>query len=132
MREAVLYARVSTSDQEKEGYSIPAQIKLLEDYANAERDRHRQAACRCRDRAEEWPNRVRRDAALFAQAARATFTSSLPKPSRSRSPVARKGASAQIGSRAPESALQCDIAPSGAAGKVRDCLTLELASEQVR
>ena len=32
MREAVLYARVSTPDQE-EGYSIPAQVKLLEDYA---------------------------------------------------------------------------------------------------
>ncbi len=32
-RKAVLYARVSTRDQEREGYSIPAQIKLLEDYA---------------------------------------------------------------------------------------------------
>lgn len=32
-RRAVLYARVSTRDQEQEGYSIPAQIKLLEDYA---------------------------------------------------------------------------------------------------
>ncbi|MDE8653883.1 recombinase family protein [Novosphingobium sp. H3SJ31-1] len=29
----MLYARVSTRDQEKEGYSIPAQVKLLEDYA---------------------------------------------------------------------------------------------------
>jgi len=33
VREAVLYARVSTPDQQREGYSIPAQIKLLEDYA---------------------------------------------------------------------------------------------------
>jgi site-specific DNA recombinase len=33
-RKAVLYARVSTRDQEKEGYSIPAQVKLLEDYAS--------------------------------------------------------------------------------------------------
>lgn len=33
VRKAVLYARVSTPDQEREGYSIPAQIKLLEDYA---------------------------------------------------------------------------------------------------
>lgn len=33
MRQAVLYARVSTPEQQKEGYSIPAQIKLLEDYA---------------------------------------------------------------------------------------------------
>lgn len=30
---ALIYARVSTRDQEREGYSIPAQIKLLEDYA---------------------------------------------------------------------------------------------------
>ncbi|MGE4431418.1 MAG: recombinase family protein [Sphingobium sp.] len=29
----MLYARVSTRDQEREGYSIPAQITLLEDYA---------------------------------------------------------------------------------------------------
>jgi len=33
MREAVLYARVSSKDQEKEGYSIPAQLKLLREYA---------------------------------------------------------------------------------------------------
>ena len=30
---AVIYARVSSNRQEKEGFSIPAQIKLLEDYA---------------------------------------------------------------------------------------------------
>ena len=30
---AVLYARVSSKDQEREGYSIPAQLKLLKDYA---------------------------------------------------------------------------------------------------
>jgi predicted site-specific integrase-resolvase len=28
-REAVIYARVSSKEQEKEGYSIPAQLKLL-------------------------------------------------------------------------------------------------------
>ena len=33
MRRAVLYARVSSKDQEKEGYSIPAQLKLLREYA---------------------------------------------------------------------------------------------------
>ena len=33
MRKAVLYARVSSKDQEKEGYSIPAQLKLLREYA---------------------------------------------------------------------------------------------------
>ena len=30
---AVLYARVSNREQEREGYSIPAQFKLLQDYA---------------------------------------------------------------------------------------------------
>src|ERR1700739_16093 len=30
---AVLYARVSSKDQEKEGFSIPAQLKLLRGYA---------------------------------------------------------------------------------------------------
>src|SRR6185437_8186281 len=30
---AVIYARVSSKEQEKEGYSIPAQQKLLKDYA---------------------------------------------------------------------------------------------------
>jgi DNA invertase Pin-like site-specific DNA recombinase len=31
---AVLYARVSSKDQEREGFSIPAQQKLLRGYAN--------------------------------------------------------------------------------------------------
>src|SRR5438067_9024526 len=30
---AVLYARVSSKDQEKEGFSIPAQLRLLRDHA---------------------------------------------------------------------------------------------------
>src|ERR1700690_2249974 len=29
----VLYARVSSKDQEREGFSIPAQLRLLRDYA---------------------------------------------------------------------------------------------------
>ena len=29
----VVYARVSSKDQEKEGFSIPSQLKLLRDYA---------------------------------------------------------------------------------------------------
>ena len=33
MRFAVIYARVSSKDQEREGYSIPAQLKLLREYA---------------------------------------------------------------------------------------------------
>jgi site-specific DNA recombinase len=32
---ALLYARVSSKEQEKEGFSIPAQLKLLRDYAAA-------------------------------------------------------------------------------------------------
>lgn len=35
-RHAVVYARVSSKEQEKEGFSIPAQLKLLRDYALAE------------------------------------------------------------------------------------------------
>ena len=33
MRQAILYARVSSKDQEREGYSIPAQLKFLREYA---------------------------------------------------------------------------------------------------
>ena len=35
-REAVIYARVSSKEQEKEGFSIPAQLKLLKEYAAAQ------------------------------------------------------------------------------------------------
>jgi site-specific DNA recombinase len=35
MKIAVLYARVSSKDQEREGYSIPAQLKLLREYARS-------------------------------------------------------------------------------------------------
>jgi len=34
-RQAVVYARVSSKEQEKEGFSIPAQLKLLKEYAAA-------------------------------------------------------------------------------------------------
>jgi len=34
MDKAVIYARVSSKEQESEGYSIPAQIKLLQEYAH--------------------------------------------------------------------------------------------------
>jgi site-specific DNA recombinase len=33
MKQTVLYARVSSKDQEKEGFSIPAQLKFLREYA---------------------------------------------------------------------------------------------------
>jgi DNA invertase Pin-like site-specific DNA recombinase len=32
----LIYARVSSKEQEKEGFSIPAQLKLLRDYAHGE------------------------------------------------------------------------------------------------
>ena len=35
-RHAVIYARVSSKEQEKEGFSIPAQLKLLKEYAAAQ------------------------------------------------------------------------------------------------
>ena len=34
--QAVIYARVSSKEQEKEGFSIPAQLKLLREYAAAQ------------------------------------------------------------------------------------------------
>src|SRR5258705_5327950 len=34
MRDAVIYARVSSKDQEREGFSIPAQLKFLREYAS--------------------------------------------------------------------------------------------------
>ncbi len=37
VRKAVVYARVSSKEQEKEGFSIPAQLKLLKQYAAAQR-----------------------------------------------------------------------------------------------
>lgn len=33
MKQGVIYARVSTKEQQKEGFSIPSQLKLLSDYA---------------------------------------------------------------------------------------------------
>ena len=35
MKKAVLYARVSSDEQERQGFSIPAQLKLLQDYARS-------------------------------------------------------------------------------------------------
>jgi site-specific DNA recombinase len=34
MKSAVVYARVSSKDQEREGFSVPAQLKLLREYAS--------------------------------------------------------------------------------------------------
>ena len=35
-KNAVIYARVSSKEQEKEGFSIPAQLKLLTNYATGQ------------------------------------------------------------------------------------------------
>jgi DNA invertase Pin-like site-specific DNA recombinase len=35
-KQAVIYARVSSKEQQKEGFSIPAQLKLLKEYAAAQ------------------------------------------------------------------------------------------------
>jgi len=35
MKEAIIYVRVSSKEQKQEGYSIPAQKKLLADFAKA-------------------------------------------------------------------------------------------------
>lgn len=32
-KQVVIYARVSSREQEREGFSIPAQLKLLKEYA---------------------------------------------------------------------------------------------------
>lgn len=37
IQQAVVYARVSSKEQEKEGFSIPAQLRLLHDYASQNR-----------------------------------------------------------------------------------------------
>jgi len=34
MKKSVVYARVSSKEQEREGFSIPAQLKLLYEYAS--------------------------------------------------------------------------------------------------
>jgi predicted site-specific integrase-resolvase len=44
MNSAVLYARVSSKDQEQEGYSIPAQIKMLHEYASRKSKRQKPRA----------------------------------------------------------------------------------------
>ena len=36
MKNAVIYVRVSTREQEREGLSIPAQLRILRDYAESE------------------------------------------------------------------------------------------------
>ena len=67
-KQAVIYARVSSKEQEKEGFSIPAQLKLLKEYAAAQR-LHGRAGIRGRgDRQADRPRRLRRDGRLSESA----------------------------------------------------------------
>ncbi len=47
-RDAVKYGRVSSKEQEKEGFSIPAQWKLLDQYAKSEQFRAQEGETRAR------------------------------------------------------------------------------------
>ena len=49
MRQAVMYTRVSSKDQEREGFSIPAQQALLREYAAKQGASDRPRVRRCRD-----------------------------------------------------------------------------------
>jgi hypothetical protein len=64
-KQAVIYARVSTKEQEKEGFSIPAQLKLLKEYAAAQGFTVVQEYV---DRQADRPCRIRRDGQLFERA----------------------------------------------------------------
>ncbi len=63
-KQAVIYARVSSKEQEKEGFSIPAQLKLLKEYAAAQRLRGGAGVCGRGDRQADRPRRFRRDGRL--------------------------------------------------------------------
>ena len=57
-RQAVLYARVSSKEQEKEGFSIPSQLSSCADYAAAQRPRRRPRVRRRRDRQADRARRA--------------------------------------------------------------------------
>ena len=59
IRKAVVYARVSSKEQEKEGYSIPAQLKLLKDYAVQEGLCGRSGICRRGNGQNHWLSQFR-------------------------------------------------------------------------
>src|SRR6476661_8106298 len=61
--QAVVYARVSSKEQEKEGFSIPAQLKLLKEYATAQGFAVA-GVCGRGNRQANRPHRVRRDGRL--------------------------------------------------------------------
>ena len=63
-KQAVIYARVSSKEQEKEGFSIPAQLKLLKEYAAAQGFAVVAGICGRGDRQADRPRRLRRDGRL--------------------------------------------------------------------
>ena len=63
-KQAVIYARVSSKEQEKEGFSIPAQLKLLKEYAAAQGLRGRAGIRGRGNRQADRPRRLRRDGRL--------------------------------------------------------------------
>ena len=66
--QVVLYARVSSKDQEKEGFSIPAQLRLLRDYAVSNGFAIVSRVHRCRNGQGKRPNLLQPDAQLPAKA----------------------------------------------------------------
>ncbi len=63
-KQAVIYARVSSKEQEKEGFSIPAQLKLLKEYAAAQGFAVVAGICGRGNRQADRPHRLRRDGRL--------------------------------------------------------------------
>jgi hypothetical protein len=66
MQSAVIYARVSSREQEREGYSIPAQRKLLAEYARLRGFRVQHEFIDVESAKKPWPQGIRRDAAPIA------------------------------------------------------------------
>ena len=64
MRPAVLYARVSSKDQEREGFSIPAQLKFLREYAQSHKFTAPREVRGRADGQDDGPKAARRDGAL--------------------------------------------------------------------
>ena len=65
---AVIYARVSSREREREGFSIPAQLELPPRTRHGKRLCRSWRICRCRNRQTKWPHKLRRDDPLPSQA----------------------------------------------------------------
>ena len=67
MKQAVIYARVSSKDQEREGYSIPAQLKLLREYARTHEFEIAHEFVDVETAKIDRPQTVRRDGAILSR-----------------------------------------------------------------